>query len=244
MKPLILVLALLFGPVVAQADTCIVDETSHQYFLFGFQTGEERVAGSESWIGNGRVAVAEEGRKMILDRVRGFFYYINLRDRSYVEIPLPVAPETVFSDELKRWYAGRRMGCEVESREAGREIAGRKCAEYLCAFWDYRDGGAVNPREMKVWATTETTVDLDLFDEYLLSWRLLHNRDRATRDELERIRGLQLGLEWDKGEFLRNEKIVNEVKEITEKQAPPGTYEVPPGLTRKTLLDISDFEGF
>ena len=55
---------------------------------------------------------------------------------------------------------------------------------------------------------------------------------------------MQLGREWEKGEFFSNEKIVNRVVEITERVPPHDTYRIPAGFTRKSRLTVSDFEGF
>ena len=85
---------------------------------------------------------------------------------------------------------------------------------------------------------------MDLFHRFLEDWRLLHNRDRATSDALAKIRELQLGLEWDKGDFLLNRKIVNRAVEIDQRSPRHDPYDVPAGFSPKPRLTVSDFEGF
>jgi len=244
MRALVLILVMILCPATALADTCIHDKTHHQWYFLWFQTGEELMAEGETWIGQDRVAVIEEERKMILDLQRNVFIYINFREKAFVEMALPLDRDAVFTEELNQWYAGNRVGGEVTPLDTSLDILGYRCTEYDCTFWDYRDGAVANTRSMKVWGTTEVEADLALFDRFLHNWRLIHNRDRATCDALARIKGVQLGLEWEKGETVRNEKIVNRVVKVGERTPPHDTYEVPAGFSPKPRLTVSDFQGF
>lgn len=119
-----------------------------------------------------------------------------------------------------------------------RRFLGRRCRAYDVESWRTRGGGEIiDPERYTVWSTTDVPFDVRLFDALLMNVRLIYNRDVDFRKELEVIRGLQMRLEARLGNFIRSQKVIDEVVGITEAVPPPGTFEAPETYRRVERLE-------
>jgi hypothetical protein len=230
------------GPVgAADVEACFREETRWEKSFLFLRTASEVRSVSEFWLGDNRAALIEDRFRVILDRSRNLLTYVNPRDRTYVEIDLPMDLDAIFSDELMRKRRELSYGAAVEPTDNTRRVRGYGCREYDLTQWQVKDGARSGYRNAKVYATTEVDADYTLAEELLDNLRVILPRDQASREELRKIRGKQLLFEWERpGSLLVKELLVAEVVEIRREVPPFGVYEIPAGYTRKERLEPSD----
>jgi hypothetical protein len=102
------------------------------------------------------------------------------------------------------------------------------------------DGRIHTEEWIKVWASTDVPFDLSLYDDMLYNMRLIYNRDPVYRSELEKIEGLQMGIELRGGNFLRGRRYFDETVKMEARTPPPGIFSPPAGYTKKERIE--DFE--
>ena len=96
-------------------------------------------------------------------------------------------------------------------------------------------------RQIHVWATTEAEVDLALHDQILVHLREIFGRDEHYRKELKKIEGIQMRLElWIPGDDF-DQRFLQEVMEITDKEPGPHVYGIPEGFTQEEHIVSEDF---
>jgi beta-lactamase regulating signal transducer with metallopeptidase domain len=225
----------------AGIESCFREETRWERYFLLFRTDSDVRAISEFWLGDGRAALIEDRFRVILERERDMITFINPRERTYVEIPLPVDLSAVFSDELKRQRRDSAYGASVKPTGETRRVKGYGCDEYEVTQWNVEGGVRKNFRTAKVYATTEVDVDITLAEQLLDVLRVLHPRDQRSREELRKIRGKQLLAEFEgPGGTLVSEKIVSEVVEIRRTVPSDDIYTVPANYTRKEQISVGD----
>ena len=134
----------------------------------------------------------------------------------------------------------RRSARRRGSTRKSRRILGKKCRQWDVHSWYVGDGRIHTEEWIKVWASTDVPFDLSLYDDMLYNMRLIYNRDAVYRSELEKIEGLQMGLELRDGNFLRGRRYFDETVKMEARTAPPGTFSAPAGYTKKERIE--DFE--
>ncbi len=243
MKRLSLILAVvLLFPNVAQADFYVKEVTHVKSYFLGILIGSEEESVSELWIGDNRIALVEEGRTLIVDLDRNSFIFINPFAETYVEASLPLTTSEILSEDVKRQYEKRRPSGRVEKTDGTREFLQKDYTEYEVTYWDLQDGKRSNRRTFQVWATTDVPFDLTLYYEVLMNMRKIYNRHDRLRRELQKIEGLQMGMEMEmEGTGIAwSKKLVTEVVEVSEKEPPADVYSVPAGYAKKEFLSPKD----
>jgi hypothetical protein len=239
-----LLLFLLLGsllPAAGQADLCVKKATHSTSYADGEVVWRRQGDSTETWIGEGRVASHEGNKTILLDLDRKWFCIINHLDRTFVETSLPLDVDAVLGENLITAYMDVRTAVEVERRDGRREMASLECREYDVSYWDETGDGRFNERHLTVWATEDVQFDKKAYSKMLDCMRMLHNRDKKARVELEKIKGLQTGFEASSNGSGLESKLVNEIVEIAEKDPPSGIYSVPSGYRKKERLNDRDF---
>ncbi len=211
-----------------------------QELILGFPVHTQLMAVSETWIGDDIIAGTENRRTVIVDRRRQRLTYIDHKHQTWVETPLPLDPPNVFCEHSLSTYHKIRSSGEVIPTSKSRRILGRKCRQYGVHSWRVGGGRVSNESWITVWASTDVPFDLSLHDVMLYNMRVIYNRDAVYRSELEKIEGLQMGLELREGSLLRAKRFYDETVRLEPRVAPPGTFEPPAGYTRKERIE--DFE--
>jgi hypothetical protein len=227
-------------PAVAHSDLCLKRQERSEFTADGVN-GSRVGDVYETWIGKGRIASHEGNKTILLDLGRKWFCIVNHPDSTYVECSLPIVPSEVLSEEMLKSYDGVRFTGGVEATGGTREIAGLKCREYRVSYWDVRGDSLSNAHEYAVWATEDVSFDEKVYDEMSDAMRLLHDRDEKVREELEKIKGLQVGLEMTQEGNGIVSTFVIEAVEVSEKTPPDGVYDVPAGYAKKDRLTDRDF---
>jgi beta-lactamase regulating signal transducer with metallopeptidase domain len=219
----------------------IRDETRKDWYTLGFRTASELLKVTELWVGDGRAALIEENWQLILDRNESSITFVNPRSKSYVEIELPVDMSTLLSVDLQKERRQRLQTGTVVPTGDRLTLLDRECDEFAVVLWEERDGERTPPVEITVWATTDLDFDYSLVNELLDNMRLIFGRDERSREELRKIRGVQVLLSMERGNLFKKEVISEEAVEIS-RSVPPGDVFAPPqDYTRRDRLTRDDF---
>ena len=213
------------------------NEFTYQDLVLNIPFHSKLVAVSETWIGSDIIAGTERGRTVIVDRRRQRLIYIDHKHQTWVESRLPLDLPTLFCEHSLKTHLERRSSGEVTETRRTRRILGRKCRQYDVHSWYVGDGRIHTEEWIKVWASTDVPFDLSLYDDMLYNMRLIYNRDAVYRSELEKIEGLQMGLELRDGNFLRGRRYFDETVKMEARTAPPGTFSAPAGYTKKERIE-------
>jgi beta-lactamase regulating signal transducer with metallopeptidase domain len=216
------------------------NEFKFEDLVLGVPIHSELWAVSETWIGDDIIAGTERGRTVIVDRAQQRLLYVDHKHRTWVESPLPLDIPTLFCEHSLKTHQKRRSSGEVTETRRTRRILGRKCRQYDVHSWHVGDGRIHTEEWIKVWASTDVPFDLSLYDDMLYNMRLIYNRDAIYRSELEKIEGLQMGLELRSGNFLRGRRYFDETVRMEARTPPRGTFSAPAGYTKKERIE--DFE--
>jgi beta-lactamase regulating signal transducer with metallopeptidase domain len=209
--------------------------------VLGFSVRSELFAVSETWVGDGIIAGTERGKTVIIDRRQQKLTYIDHKHKFWTETPLPLDLAEAMCEHSLETRAERRSSGEVTPTRHSRRLLGRKCREYRIHSW-YVGSGRIHTEEwIKVWASTDVPFDLSLYDELLYNLRLIYNRDAVYRSELEKITGLQMGIELRDGNFLKGRKYEDRVVVLEERTAPPGTFSPPLGYEQRERIEELEF---
>jgi beta-lactamase regulating signal transducer with metallopeptidase domain len=216
------------------------NELMMQELMLNIPVHSKLVAVSETWIGDDVIAGTERGRTVIVDRGRQRLIYVDHKHRTWVESRLPLDIPILFCEHSLKTHHEARSSGEVTETRRTRRILGRKCRQYDVHAWRVTNGRIHTEEWIKVWASTDVPFDLSLYDDMLYNMRLIYNRDAVYRSELEKIEGLQMGLELRDGNILRSRRYYDETVKMEARTPPPGTFSAPAGYTRKERIE--DFE--
>jgi len=237
---LALVIVLLCAPSLA--DVRVTEATHSKGKSWGSEKDSELLTSNTIWVGENRIAFKEKNRTLILDREKGVFVYVIPRARTYVETRLPFDVSMILPVEQiwKRKHQGSTG--KVEPTGDSKKFLDRESQGYEITSWFYDGDIRKDEREFHVWATTDVPFDVGLYHDMLEILREIHNRNEVYREELRKIKGLQMYLELKEGNWFSGQEVVTEILEIKEMTPPEGIYEVPEGYTRKAELAEEDLQ--
>ncbi len=225
----------------ARAVYCRMITRATDYFLW-FETESRFFSMEEGWFSADRLALVEEGRTFVLDKQKNRFLFLNRNQKTYLEVPLPVSRATAYSPELARFFEERKRSGRVEPLGQTQQIMGRTCDGFRLIDWSAYGTEQTDRAENIVWTTNDVPFSVALFDEAIANMRLLvSNKDEALLQEMQQhMKGYQMGIEQEAGQFPRTRRYVMRVVETAEKTAPPGIFSVPPDYIRLERLDVRD----
>ncbi len=221
--------------------TYIRSEFRAETLVLGFPVQSKLVAISETWVGTGIIAATERGKTVIVDRHRQILTYIDHKHRFWMETPLPLDVEAALGEHSMQTRLERRSSGEVAATRSSRNILGRKCREYSVHSWQQRDRQIRNEETITVWASQDMPFDLSLYDQLLFNLRLIYNRDAVYRSELEKIKGLQMGLELRTGNFLRSWRYRDETVVLEPRTPPADAFAPPAGFEQRQQIEELEF---
>jgi hypothetical protein len=225
----------------ASESILIRDETRKDWYTLGFRTASELLKVTELWVGHDRAALIEKNWQLILDRDRNLMTFVNPRSETYVEIGLPVDMSTLLSVDLQAERRQRVQTGTVVPTGDRLTLLDRECDEFNVVLWEEHSGERTPPVEITVWATTDLDFDYSLVEELLDNMRLIFGRDERSREELRKIRGVQMLLSTERGNLFKKEVISEEAVAISRSVPPGDVFSPPQGYTRRDRLTRDDF---
>jgi hypothetical protein len=97
---------------------------------------------------------------------------------------------------------------------------GLECQTYKFTTKTTKEDGTTEQNEITVWASTKVPFDLGKYYQLLECMRMVFNRDKEERQELEKIKGIQLRIEAPLNQKGKRQKYISEVVEISKKVPP------------------------
>ncbi|UCG50863.1 MAG: M56 family metallopeptidase [Candidatus Latescibacterota bacterium] len=211
-----------------------------RYFM-GIPVGSKRLGVNETWIGDGRCSESQRGRTIIFNLRDSLFTFIDHNAETYVEAPLPLDLSDVLSRDILRRHRESRYTGEVDVTGKSETFLDKECMEYKVTFWQVINGDMTNEQSYKVWATTDVPVDLEPFYGFLDCLRRMYNRDGVCRQELAKIRGIQMYTDFRNKRFLTEERIIEEVIEVSLREPPSDVYSAPEDYFEKRRIKRINF---
>ncbi|UCH93460.1 MAG: hypothetical protein JSV88_24755 [Candidatus Aminicenantes bacterium] len=189
----------------------------------------------ELWVGEKEIADVSGERILYLNTEKNQLILIDLKNRTYVTTQLPVKLENIYSKEkLLKLQKQKRTGV-VKPLKKTREIMGLKCKAYQFTTKTTKENGTGEQNVITAWASTKVPFDLKKYDQLLECLRVISNRDKKERRQLEKIKGLQLRIEGFLNQEGKRQKYISEVVEISKKVPPVSSIDElisAQGLTR------------
>jgi hypothetical protein len=236
---LIILMCLVLGNFSA-GDTYLKEVSRTETYVDGKLTDSKQVGVNEVWIAENKIAYITPPRILIVDRSERKVIIANRKAKTYVETSLPLDLSEILAEEVKKRFKMYYTSGIVNETGNTKKIKGMHCQHYEVNY-QYKYGDTVG-REMEfdVWATTDVPIDLELYGIMLQNMRQIVNRDEKLRNELDKIKGIQVYLEMTTEEGNTTSKYIDEDAEMSEKEPPTGIYSIPSGFAKKDKLTLQD----
>lgn len=202
----------------------------------GFRYETQELAESELWIGDDWVVEKAYGRTLMVDLGESTLTYIDPEKGVWTETPLPLDLDELYEEDLRRHMRNRRSYGKVTETGRTRDIQDVKCREYCVEQWRIHDGMRHDHLTMNVWSSDEPPYYSQVIAGFLDVLRQLYDRDTSYRRELQKIRGLQLRLEFKEGSVWRRIRLVDSLAEIAMVPVPEDLFVPPEGCKRVERL--------
>jgi hypothetical protein len=205
----------------------------------GFRYESQELAESEVWIGDNWVVEKAYGRTLVVDFGESTLTYIDPENGLWTETPLPLDLDALYEEDLRRGMRRRRSYGEVTETGRTRDVQDVTCREYRVNQWRIHDGMRHDHSTLKVWASEDPPYFSQVFAGFLDVLRQLYDRDADYRRELQKIRGLQLRLEFKEGSVWRRIRLVDSLDEIAVVPVPKDLFVAPEFCKRvKRLTEL------
>lgn len=238
-KVFLIALALLV-PLSAAADTLVKTERHTDGYYRGGTMNPPVDETRELWVGENRMAYITDNQKLVVDTEKSSLLFINRRDNSYAETPLPLDMSKLFDETaFGRLQMFQRTG-DVKKSEEGKKIGEWQCTAYDLHDWIPYQGGKVNERESRLWVSSDVPFDLEKFNTMLANLLILNNLEAGYGEKMQAIGGFQIATEettYAEGIAI---KTTSKVVEMGEAEPPADVYTIPEGCTKKEILTLQD----
>lgn len=225
----------------ASADIYIKEVVQTNTYVDGKLISSKQTAVNELWIGDKKITYITPPRILIVDLEEKQISIVNRGARTYVEAALPLDISKLLSEQVKLRFKMHKTTGTVKETGDIKKIMNKNCNGYEVNFQEMYGDTVRGKIKFKVWATTDVSFDWGIYDIMLQNMRIIFNRDEQYRDELRKIKGIQMRLEMTTEQDGTTVNNVEEIVEISEKQPPAGIYSAPSGFTRKDKLTSQDF---
>lgn len=234
--------AMLVGTTTLHADLHVTQRSHTDSYYYGGRTTPARDVESELWIGSGRIALVSADRKVIVDRTRNTLTFVNRRDSTFAEAPLPFEWAKFVDEDLSGTLARYRTHGTVEPATPSQKLEW-ECSGYAMTSWIDTDSGKYNERDSKVWVTRDLPVDWDEYRALNLHLLRLLNYDDDLVARLDEISGFVVRTESQR--FIHGFSVgsVEEVVDVREATPGPDVYRVPESFKKKETLTMADLRG-
>jgi hypothetical protein len=187
------------------------------------QVQRKKLVEEELWVGRNEIAEVSFPRLYYLNAEKNQLTLIDLKKRIYVTTTLPIKLENIYTKKkLSELEKEKRTG-KVKKLRQTREVLGRKCKGYIFKAQTHKADGSIEKSNTTVWATTDVPFDLKIYYQLLENLRIIHNRDKKSRKQLKKIKGIQLLVQLPQVQQGKTIKYISEAVEISKKTPPyPG----------------------
>lgn len=238
-KSILAALVLVVAASPAFADTYVKTKTHNDAMTVMGQSTPARDDTVESWISAGRFATGSGDSWFVIDVTKKVAYFINHKDKSYVESPLPLDFAKLLPAEAAGMAAMMQMSATVKSTTETKKVGAWDCTGYDVAMTVM--GMQMNQR---VWASTAVPFDVASFNATIMP-ALLQGQMRLGESsvaEYAKIKGFQIASEMTGDIMGAKMRVTQEVVEIADRPAPAGIYAPPAGYKKNATLSMADLQ--
>ena len=240
MKRLILAaLVVLIAVPSAFADTYIKSKTHNDAMVVMGQSTPARDTTTETWIAEGRYASGGADSWFVIDVAKKVAYFINHKDKTYVETPLPLDLAKLLPPEAAGMVDMIKMTATVTP-----STDTRKFGSWNCTGYDAVMTVMGMPMNMRIWATTAVPFDVAGFNSSMMPV-ILQGQMRvadAALAEFAKIKGYQIASEMTADIMGAKVHVTQEVVEIADRPAPEGIFAPPAGYKKNAALSMADLQ--
>ncbi len=232
---------LLFSPVLALADIYVKKKVHSDEVSVMGQTQPATDLIAHQWLTDNKMANLTEDQSFIIDLEKNVVYWINNKKKSYMEITLPLDITKYLPEQAAQMMENMSFDVSVQPSEETLTIAGKKCKRYDLTMTIMTM--MTVEMNMKIWATTDVPFDWKKFQDKMIQMiNPMMPMGQDAIDAFMKIEGFHMKMEMVMNMMGADMKTYDEVVEITEKSAPPGTYSVPEGYSKQEKCTFEDMQ--
>lgn len=252
MKKIILIVVLnLLLSLFLGADVYMKNMERTKSFEMMGRKNPEKVEIKEQWLAKNKFAQFSKEHSLIIDYDKGKLYLIIHRPKIYYELPTDINREKLLNliSGLSPKAAEVIKSIKITNVKVNLSGEQKKIANWNCHSAEFEMVfmiPALNmmPKfKMKMWMTKDlpseykkyTKVMDEFFVRYILGMVNIDENSKKELGKLDTVDGFQVAADLTVGIFGSEINVESQCLEVTEKPAPPGTYSVPRGYTKKTI---------
>ncbi|MEI6666872.1 MAG: hypothetical protein WCP29_01860 [Acidobacteriota bacterium] len=232
-------LALLVAAASAFADTYVKTKSHTDAMSVMGQNTPARDETTEAWISGTRYATGTADSWFVIDVEKKAAYFINHKDKSYVEAPLPLDFAKILPAEAAGMADMIKMTATVKASAETKKIGTWDCTGY-----DVTMSVMGMQMNMRIWASTAVPFDYAAFNKMFMPV-VLQGQMRMGESavaEFAKIKGYQVASELTGDIMGAKMRVTQEVLEIADRPAPAGVYAPPAGYKKNASLSIADLQ--
>jgi len=238
-KFMLAVLVLLVATSSAFADTYVKSKTHTDAVAAMGQNTPARDETVETWFSAGRFATGSSDSWFVIDVAKKVAYFINHKDKTYVETPLPLDFAKLLPAEVAGMADMMKMTATVKETTETKKIGSWDCTGY-----DATMTMMGMPMNMRIWASTAVPFDFAAFNATIMP-AVLQGQMRlgeASVAEFAKIKGYQIATDMSADMMGAKIRMTQEVVEIADRPAPDGIYAPPAGYKKNASLSLADLQ--
>ena len=236
-------IAVVVAPMVVTADTFIRQATHQDAMKMGPQTIPATDDTTETWLGVGKTRTQTAKGTVIIDGEKGMIYMIDDDKKTYSEIPaadlgnlekmmgmegMEEEEKAMMKQQMQAMMAMMQVSMTVTPTEETMEIKGWKCKKYLM---DMSMGMAAVKSE--AWVTKDVELDWSALWKLTNVMTLMMPGAEKVIEEAKKMEGIPVLSKGTATVMGQQVNSTTEVLEITTKDAPAGTYNLPEGYKKE-----------
>ncbi len=231
----------LFSATFVCADVYIQQKTHTDAFEMMGQSQPAKDVINHMWLAEDKMASLSEDQSYIIDLEKNKVFWMNTANKSYIEMDLPLDISKYLPEQASQMMANMNISVAVQPTTETETIAGKKCAKYDVTMTIMMM--MTMEMKMKVWATEDVPFDWEKFqDKMIQMFSPTMPLGEEALNAFKQIKGWQMRSEMAMNMMGTNMKTVQEVLEITKKDAPAGTYTVPEGYKKQDKFTLEDMQ--
>ena len=231
----------LFTTVFIHADVYIQQKTHTDAFEVMGQSQPAKDVINHMWLADNKMASLSEDQSFIIDLESNKVFWMNTQNKSYIEMDLPLDISKYLPEQAAQMMSNMNISVAVQPTGTSETIAGKKCDKYDVTMTIIMM--MTMEMKMKVWATEDVPFDWKKFqDKMIQMFSPTMPLGEEALNAFKQIKGWQMRSEMTMNMMGTDMTTVQEVMEITKKDAPAGTYTVPEGFTKQDKFSLEDMQ--
>jgi hypothetical protein len=193
----------------------------------------------ETWIGEGKLARITDTKKIIADFPAKKLFIVNLREKTYIQTDLPLVWEKFVEPSILGAIRNFAVTGTVEPLKKRKKIKDWNCTSFRLNTWINYQNTRLNDMDMTLWLTEDVDAGPHYKDFRNVVLKLTNYSDELL-EKVQVMNGVPVLVEITLHDLGNVRKMRNEVREISQKKAPPGTYGIPEGFKPKERMSARD----